>query len=429
MRSQRALIAGEQAGLLDADPAEGDGDGLYSGIGEDNAVAFAGSQGNFELSAMRPNIINNFLHSAGILGDAYEKLAAFSSRARGSTASVLTRWLKLVSALSPVICYDKVSAIVHRANDDGVTLKEAAFNSATSTRSALMRSSTLRWWSGKASAAADPTVGALPFVLSLIAGSTDIIGFLGLNGLFTAHITGNIVVLTAHIVAGDPTIFSYILSVPVFMLVLLLTRLLAGGLERSGMSTLQPLLLVQLIFLVVFLVLCVTAGPWSSADTLLAIIAGMSGVSAMAVQNALVQISLKGSPTTAVMTTNVTHFMLDLGEALAGGGAAKVAEARNRAMRTPSGDRRLYHRLRSRRRMPSCRGAVVAGSAHRSRAARLFDGFGAPVIVRPQDVHRRRRRRAGRRRIGRESRLAPAALLLGVLLLFFTKRYLEMLRP
>jgi len=34
---------------------------------------------------------------------------------------------------------------------------------------------------------------ALPFVLSLIAGSTDIIGFLGLNGLFTAHITGNLV--------------------------------------------------------------------------------------------------------------------------------------------------------------------------------------------------------------------------------------------
>src|SRR5437764_13292610 len=69
---------------------------------------------------------------------------------------------------------------------------------------------------------------ALPFVLSVIAGSTDIIGFLGLNGLFTAHITGNIVVLAAHIVAGDPTIFSSVLSVPVFMMMLLLTRLLAG---------------------------------------------------------------------------------------------------------------------------------------------------------------------------------------------------------
>jgi Protein of unknown function (DUF1275) len=48
---------------------------------------------------------------------------------------------------------------------------------------------------------------------SLTAGSTDIIGFLGLNGLFTAHITGNIVVLAAHTVAGDPTIFSYMLSI------------------------------------------------------------------------------------------------------------------------------------------------------------------------------------------------------------------------
>ena len=42
-------------------------------IGDDTAVAFAGSQGNFELNAMRPIIINNFLHSARILGDACEK--------------------------------------------------------------------------------------------------------------------------------------------------------------------------------------------------------------------------------------------------------------------------------------------------------------------------------------------------------------------
>src|SRR5258705_13895392 len=46
-------------------------------IGEDNAVAFAGSQGNFELNAMRPIIINNFLHSARVLGDACGKLRQF----------------------------------------------------------------------------------------------------------------------------------------------------------------------------------------------------------------------------------------------------------------------------------------------------------------------------------------------------------------
>ncbi len=174
----------------------------------------------------------------------------------------------------------------------------------------------------------------LPFVLSLIAGSTDIIGFLGLNGLFTAHITGNLAVLGAHIVAGDPTIFSYVLSVPVFMMVLFLTRLLAGGLERAGVSTLQPLLLLQLLFLVAFLSICVLAGPWSDADAILAVIAGMFGVAAMAVQNALVQISLTETPSTAVMTTNVTHFMLDLAEALVGRDHDQTAQARARAMHT-----------------------------------------------------------------------------------------------
>jgi uncharacterized membrane protein YoaK (UPF0700 family) len=184
------------------------------------------------------------------------------------------------------------------------------------------------------SAAADFASRTLPFVLSLTAGSTDIIGFLGLNGLFTAHITGNLVVLAAHIVAGDPTIFSYVLSVPVFMLVLFLTRVLAGGLEQNGVSTLRPLLLLQLFFLAAFLSVCLVAGPWRDANATLAVSAGMFGVAAMAVQNALVQISLTNTPTTAVMTTNVTHFMLDLGQALIGRDDAKVARARAHAMHT-----------------------------------------------------------------------------------------------
>jgi len=171
-------------------------------------------------------------------------------------------------------------------------------------------------------------------VLSVIAGATDSIGFLGLNGLFTAHITGNLVVLAAHVVAGQPTLISYILSVPVFMLVLLLTRLLARGLESAGRDTLGPLLLLQLLSLAVFLVLCIAAGPWTDPNATAAVFAGMFGVAAMAMQNALVQISLRNTPTTAVMTTNVTHFMLDLGGALVGGDRAEAAKARSRAMHT-----------------------------------------------------------------------------------------------
>jgi fumarate hydratase class II len=102
-------------------------------IGEDNAVAFAGSQGNFELNAMRPVIINNFLHSARVLGDACEKFRRFSVEGtqlnRARIDEMLGRSLMLVTALSPVIGYDKASAIAHKANDEGLTLKEAALKS------------------------------------------------------------------------------------------------------------------------------------------------------------------------------------------------------------------------------------------------------------------------------------------------------------
>ena len=99
-------------------------------IGEDNAVAFAGSQGNFELNTMRPVIINNFLHSARILGDACEKFRLYQIEGtrlnRKRIDEMLNRSLMLVTALSPVIGYDKASEIAHKANDGDLTLREAA---------------------------------------------------------------------------------------------------------------------------------------------------------------------------------------------------------------------------------------------------------------------------------------------------------------
>jgi fumarate hydratase class II len=99
-------------------------------IGDDTAVAFAGSQGNFELNAMRPIIINNFLHSARILADGCEKFENFS--VRGTTLNekrigqFVQNSLMLVTALSPVIGYDKASKIAHKALDEDTTLKQAA---------------------------------------------------------------------------------------------------------------------------------------------------------------------------------------------------------------------------------------------------------------------------------------------------------------
>jgi fumarate hydratase class II len=105
-------------------------------LAEDGGIAFAGSQGNFELNAMRPIIINNFLHSARILGDACTKLRQYCIEGtqlnRQQVDRYVGRSLMLVTALSPVIGYDRASAIAHKANDEGTTLREAALASGVS---------------------------------------------------------------------------------------------------------------------------------------------------------------------------------------------------------------------------------------------------------------------------------------------------------
>src|SRR5215469_11923689 len=102
-------------------------------IGEDNAVAFAGSQGNFELNAMRPIILNNVLHAARILGDACEKLRLYGIEGITLNTERINQYvngsLMLVTALSPVIGYDRAAAIAHKALDENKMLREAALES------------------------------------------------------------------------------------------------------------------------------------------------------------------------------------------------------------------------------------------------------------------------------------------------------------
>src|SRR5712664_3075073 len=89
-------------------------------IGDDTAVAFAGSQGNFELNAMRPVIINNFLHAATILADGCEKFRRFSVEGtelnRERIDAYVGNSLMLVNALSPVIGYQNAAYIAEKAD-------------------------------------------------------------------------------------------------------------------------------------------------------------------------------------------------------------------------------------------------------------------------------------------------------------------------
>jgi fumarate hydratase, class II len=102
-------------------------------IGEDAIAAFAGAQGTLELNVMRPVIINAYLHSARILADAAETFRRYTVEGitlnRDRITELLDRSLMLVTALNPVIGYDKASAIAHDAHEHGLTLKQAALKS------------------------------------------------------------------------------------------------------------------------------------------------------------------------------------------------------------------------------------------------------------------------------------------------------------
>ncbi len=97
--------------------------------GNNAAIAFAGSQGNFELNVFKPVIIHNFLHSATLLCDASRGFVDHLIRGitlnRARIDANVQNSLMLVTALTPKIGYDKAAQIAHTAHHDGTNLREA----------------------------------------------------------------------------------------------------------------------------------------------------------------------------------------------------------------------------------------------------------------------------------------------------------------
>lgn len=172
----------------------------------------------------------------------------------------------------------------------------------------------------------------MPLVLSTTAGAADVIGFLALGGLFTAHITGNVVILAAHYITGRFGEIGPLLSVPVFVAVLGGVTLAAGAVEHASFWARRALLGLQAALLLACLALGVWLGPFENSDSAIAVLVGMLAVAAMAVQNALVKLALPGAPSTAVMTTNITQLTIDFAVIALGRADAKdLHQARRRA--------------------------------------------------------------------------------------------------
>ncbi|AUN94208.1 class II fumarate hydratase [Pseudazoarcus pumilus] len=99
-------------------------------FGNDATVAFAGTQGNFQLNVYKPVMAHGVLESLQLLGDAAASFDAHCARGlepdRTRIAELLARNLMLVTALNRHIGYDRAAEIAKKAHKDGTTLRDAA---------------------------------------------------------------------------------------------------------------------------------------------------------------------------------------------------------------------------------------------------------------------------------------------------------------
>jgi uncharacterized membrane protein YoaK (UPF0700 family) len=203
-----------------------------------------------------------------------------------------------------------------------------------------------------------------PLLLGFNGGYVDTAGFLALQGLFTAHVTGNFVTFGAAMVEGTSGAFAKLLALPVFCVTIVLARFVAVRLGASGPRTLKTLLTIKVLLLGVAAAFALAWGPFFDGGSWRAILTGMTLVCAMAIQNGAHRVHLPKAPPSTLMTGTTTQVMLDLADLLSG-----VASPQQRA----------DIRGRLRRMVPN----VVAFAAGCGVAALIFIGFGLRAFLLP----------------------------------------------
>ena len=120
--------------------------------------------------------------------------------------------------------------------------------------------------------------------LSFVAGYVDAGTFIALGGLFSAHVTGNFVLIGAELMSHSTGVLAKLLALPVFVRAVAATRLVGLGLERSGTP---PLLSIELTVLLAFALAGIALSPVGSPDGGRAVLVSMLAVAAMGIQNGI----------------------------------------------------------------------------------------------------------------------------------------------
>ena len=157
---------------------------------------------------------------------------------------------------------------------------------------------------------AAPSARTVSLLLSVVAGYVDSCTFLGLFGLFVAQLTGSFVAAGAQIARGEKGVLLTMFAIPIFLLAGAVTTLLVQLAHHRRSSPFAWSLALEGTLLTGFFLAGVTGSPFGGLDSPLAVSAGAFGLSAMGVQSALVQLLMRGTPSTNVMTTNTTQIAI-----------------------------------------------------------------------------------------------------------------------
>ena len=175
---------------------------------------------------------------------------------------------------------------------------------------------------------------AISALLSFNGGFVDTAGFLGLQGLFTAHVTGNFVTLAATLVSGTHGVVAKLLALPEFVVVIAAARLVGAALRARGLPARHILLIAKVVCLLAFFVLAVAFGPFPDSDAPAALWTAFAGIAGMAIQNGVQRVHFSNLPPTTLMTGNTTQAVLDAVDLLRGAPGADAAAVLGRFRRT-----------------------------------------------------------------------------------------------
>ncbi|GJG94096.1 YoaK family protein [Cupriavidus pauculus] len=173
--------------------------------------------------------------------------------------------------------------------------------------------------------AGNSTVGVPGWLLSFVAGYVDVVGFAALFGLFTAHVTGNFIMIGVQMIGTSEGLLAKLLALPTFVVAVAGTRLVEVALQRRNSDPVTVLILAECVLLAGFMAIGLEASPIPDPGAPIVVICGLLAVAAMGIQNTLSRTALADAGPTTIMTGNTTQIVIDAVDYAGATGEARSA--------------------------------------------------------------------------------------------------------